>query len=379
MLTLPKTLLLLIISSSLFGANVIEASRVVPPDFDEVDYGLVKARDRLVLNVSSPCGIIEGHVTGGLWTGGPTQFQEIVPLGYRGSHKGMFHGTYQVCSSGGGGNGSAPSEPPKWNGSANAGRYYHGPMVIDLAYIDPFPSFLPYYTDVVNAYKATHGGVIDEFTAIAIADFVAGLALTANVPPDGAYHNDEDFNSRLVASKQYRLYTKLSIKIGVNKDGVIVSHEYFGKDADYGWTPLAGLYEGTPFLRAIPGPGILEQEVVTPSYIMLTKRMEARVGDLFAIPAGLLIDANVPYIWSQITYKINADGTYSALMLSSHFPSHNLYKSDAIVLERPFNFNVKSVLPQEKLGQFMYMDIDDANAPPHSASPVTFSGDADAL
>ena len=116
---MTRPFILIALIASLFARDPV-VPRVVPPDFEEVDMGLVKDKDTMTVTVSSPCGITSATSRGGLWLVAQQTPISIlyakITKNYRTSHRGDFNGTYKPC------NGSGPGEPPRWAGAASAGN-----------------------------------------------------------------------------------------------------------------------------------------------------------------------------------------------------------------------------------------------------------------
>lgn len=352
------------------------ATRTVPPDFPEIDFGVAVKGDHFTTRVLNSCGLT-GQTRGGLWIGTQKSKTEwdadaFIPYNYARSHKGVFSGTYEVCGSGGSGGPSSP-QPLTWRGGADAGHVFVGPMMLDFLYVHSF-DIGQATLDLYEAYAEAKGTPPSFIIRGFIGDTMLLLGASANPEPPSSFSSEADWAVNGKSPQQYRGFNKVSITVYVNRDGRIFDHILFGKDKSAGYTPLpGGIYLAGEF-----GDLTNESTVVTDSFIQFHSHLSTRLSTVAAFPVIASIGANVPYVWSDIFYRMNNDGTYHITVKDSHFPTHNLYLSQTVFNFKPEDWQLQKELAQENLAQFMYEDEDAVECPDHSGSPSDYVGQADA-
>lgn len=364
----PIAFLNILFVGACFSQDVV-STRTIPPDFPEITFPTAFEYDHFVVKVLNPCSIT-GSTVGGLWIGRQVSNNEwdasmVVPKLYARTHKGVFSGSYTKC----GGSGSTPPPPLTWKGGASAGHYYVGPMIVDLKYIHEF-DYDPAASIINDAYITKYDREDDHVTSATLATLdilILGLQQSTNPEPSTVFNNEADWLSTLVSTKKYRLINKVAIQTFVTKNNTIDINTSIGTDMSAGFTPFAGLFWESTY-------GVTTQDkIVTDDFVQITQHVSARLSDKFALPP-MAIGLSVPYIWSNIVYRVNSDGTYSVAITDGHFPQTNIYKSDTTKLGAPFHWVLTKILPQENLAGFMVTDANLVEAPAHSASPTMYEG-----
>ena len=365
-------------------AESFSQSRMVPPDFEEIDYGKVVYNDRMNLTVDSPCGLTSSSASGGLWRKlNLNLFRAIVTRDYRGVHRGDFNGGYTPCGSGGMG----ASEPPTWRGSANAGKKLIAPMIADVMFIRA-PS-TPGRSDAAVAscfrsFRRVNGFPAPPYIRQGIIILVEGLYVSANWEPPTSFSQESDFQSTLVSTKEYRMINKTAIRYDVTKDGKIDRSDYFGEQFVNGYTPVIPLAvrpepSSSPlpysYIPGDPGPSDRATDQNENSVFIRTE-YSTRIGIEGYIIA--LVGGQIPNVWDKFIYTARANGTYEASVLGSFFPTHKIYTSRSVKLDtkEPILWRSKTSMMQQdsRVGEFIFETGWFVPIAAHPQSPVVLSG-----
>lgn len=383
------SLSLLLASQWCVAAQTYSDSRMVPPDFEEVNFGKVVYKDRMLLSVDSPCGLSSSSVVGGLWEKLTLNiFRADVTRDYRGKHRGDFNGAYTPC---GGSGGSGSPVLPVWKGAANAGKKYVAPMAIDVLFIrsDSISRQAQAILSCYASYRTKFGFPPPIQVSLAIAALIEALYQTANWEPPGRFSGETDFQTSLISTNEYRMIDKASIRYDVDKDGKIDRSDFFAEAFINGWTttiPKAVRPLPSPDpndLAYIPSDIDRNVRMVDPTAerIILKRENYTRVGVEGYIVA--LVGGSVPNVWDKMLYTAKADGTFTVAFTVSFFPTHRFYESRNVDSSRrqPTNYRTRTTFVQEdaKLGVFIYETGWFVDVAPHFRGVFTLSGNAFAL
>lgn len=384
---IPSYLFLLMLSS-LANSQTYVDSRIVPPDFAEVNFGKVVFKDRMDLFIDSPCGLSSSNVVGGLWKKLTlNEFIADVTRDYRGKHRGDFNGAYTPC----GGSGVNSPALPVWKGAANAGKKFVAPMAIDVLFIRS-NSIARQERAILSCYAAfTRKYIIPPppSTRSAIRFLITVLYQSANWEPESRFTGESDFQTTLIATNEYRMIDKASIRYDVDKDGKIDRSDFFAEAFINGWTPTI-----PKVVRPLPSPepgelSYIPSDIVrsiriidsTAERIILQRDNATRVGIEGYIIA--LVGGAVPNVWDKMVYTAKADGTFTVAFTASFFPTHRFYESRNVNNSRrqPTDYRTRTTFVQEddKLGTFIFETGWFVDVAPHSRGIFTLSGNAFAL
>lgn len=368
-----RTILLIVISfllaTAVGFARDAESVKIIPGDFDEIDFGTAVEFDHFKVLVSTKKSLT-GTATGGVWIGRQLYINlwvadAEIPKQYARSHKGVFYGTYTT-------DGTGPGEPPKWKGGGSAGHLYIAPMIVDFKYIHAINDLSDLIDDTSLAYIAKYP-TTNVVSVTALAALITGLYYSTNPEPSSSFNNEADWQLTGVKPQETRGFSKLAISIEVNKDNEIIDNKVIGNEESAGWTPfpitrtpVAGDY-GTVSYDLVPSK----------KFVIAHKHVGARLSWKEALLPNI-ISLSTPYIWSDILYRVNSDGTYLIFVADSHAPTTHIYKSETTKLGQPFKWTLYKGLFQEDFPKFMVDDVTLVEAPEHSDSPTMISGVAEA-
>ncbi len=378
--------LLWLLSTPVFAESYFQ-SRMVPPDFAEVDFGKVVYHDRMVLTVDSPCGLTSSSASGGLWQKiNLNLFRAVVTKNFRNQHRGDFNGGYTPC-----GPGTAGADiPPTWRGSANAGKKLIAPMIADVMFIRA-PHTASGRSDVaiqscLRSFRRIYGIPAPIPVRAGIITLVEGLYFSANWEPETRFTQESDFQKTLVETKEYRMINKTAIRFDITKDGKIDRADYFGEQFVNGYTPvipLAARPEPSPaplpysYIPGDVGPSDRAADQSENSVFIRTE-YSTRIGIEGYVIA--LVGGQIPNVWDKVVYSARADGTYETSIFCSFFPTHRIYTSRNVNNEtrEPIDWRSRtSVMQQDgRVGEFIFETGWFNPIAGHALSPVKLSGKA---
>lgn len=371
------------------AAAVIPDARVVPPDFQEIDYGKVVWKDIMRLTVTSPYGLRTSSAAGGLWQKiSLNLFIAEISRNYRGTHRGDFNGTYNPPPSPGeGGSG----DPPEWRGAANAGKRLLAPMIADVMFI-AVPSdagLAAAVTSCEESFRRVYGFDPPLATSLLINDFLVALYYSANWTPETSFGRESDFQTSLVATNEYRMINKSAIWYDTNVKGDIDRGSTMpGEEFVNGYTPVipfgirpAPSSSPLPFsyIPGLAGPAMPHFGLnIQPRAAIMTRYYSTAINvEGFAIVA---IGGQIPWVWDQLSWVARADGTWQCRADMSFFPTHWLYQSTGVddAAREPVLYRHMEAIRQSnsRLGEFIYETGFYNPVAPHTRSGLTMSGES---
>jgi RHS repeat-associated protein len=204
------------------------------------------------------------------------------------------------------------------------GSWILGPVATHVSFISDFDSRGIDYLLAAEVYRKLTGNHLTNGRYHGFANAYSELAASANDSPHIA--SSADFNA-LVASKEFRAFSWLKLKITCCENSGNVQEVSYEKDFHNGWTPIRPAGRRGRTIKYMDGEG--DVETSKPFTGMPCTQMsfyhDFRIGPAGQFMAKLYAGRGVPWVWGTINYTLCCNNDYNISFFGSNFPSHNAY------------------------------------------------------